>query len=187
MTPVITSSAGPTQRLFFALWPPTELSRELYRLAGNLLRGGAGGRRVVPENIHLTLAFLGSVDASFRECAELAAAAIRAEPFTLTLEQIGCWPKSGILWVGPGKPPESLLRIVQALNTGLGGCGYRAEKRLYAAHLTLARKVQPCQPSHSIERHPWEINQFHLVQSHTPADGARYEILRSWPLIPPPA
>ena len=187
MTPVTTPlSTAPTQRLFFALWPPSELSRELYRLAGNALRDGSG-RRVAPENIHLTLTFLGSIDASFRECAERTASAVCQEPFTLVLEQMGCWPKSGLLWAGPGKTPEPLSGLVQVLNTGLGACGYQAEKRPYAAHLTLAREVRPCQPSHSIERHPWEINQFHLVRSHTPADGTRYEILRSWPLNSPAA
>ncbi|MCR4347201.1 MAG: RNA 2',3'-cyclic phosphodiesterase [Sulfuricaulis sp.] len=187
MTPADTpSSTAPIPRLFFALWPPIELSQELYRLAGNVLRDGSV-RRVVPENIHLTLALLGSVGASFRGCAEQTASAVRVEPFMLALEQMGCWPKSGILWVGPGQSPEPLSGLVQVLNTGLGACGYRAEKRPYAAHLTLSRKLRPCVPSYSIERHPWEINQFHLVQSHTFADSAHYQILRSWPLNSPAA
>jgi 2'-5' RNA ligase len=180
------SSRPETQRLFFALWPPVELNRELYQLAGSALRGGAG-RRVLPENIHLTLAFLGSVDASFRECAEQVAAAIRAESFTLMLEQMGYWSKSGILWVGPNQTPPPLLQLVQELNAGLAGCGYEAEQRPYAAHLTLARKARPRQAIHSIESRAWEINRFHLVQSHTHADGARYEILRSWSLNSPAA
>jgi RNA 2',3'-cyclic 3'-phosphodiesterase len=180
------SSRPETQRLFFALWPPVELSRELYQLAGNALRDGTG-RRVVPENIHLTLAFLGSVDVPFRECAEQAAAAIRAVSFTLMLEQTGRWPKSGILWAGPRQVPVPLLQLVGELNAGLAGCGYEAEQRPYAAHLTLARKAHLRGDIHSIEPRAWEINRFHLVQSHTHADGARYEILRSWPLNSPSA
>ncbi|HSW52045.1 MAG TPA: RNA 2',3'-cyclic phosphodiesterase [Sulfuricaulis sp.] len=181
------SSSGPeTQRLFFALWPPIELSHELYRLAGSALHGGTG-RRVLPENIHLTLAFLGSVDASFRACAEQAAMAIRAAPFTLMLEQMGHWPKSGILWVGPRQTPPPLLQLVQQLNAGLAVCGHEAEQRPYAAHLTLARQARLRQVTHSIEPRAWEINRFHLVQSQTHAAGARYEILRSWPLNSPAA
>jgi 2'-5' RNA ligase len=173
-----------TRRLFFALWPPAELSRELYQLAGNALQGGTG-RRVLPENIHLTLAFLGSVDASFRECAEQAAAAIRATCFTLMLEKMGNWSKSGILWVGPNQTPSPLLQLVQDLNAGLAGCGYEAEQRPYAAHLTLARKARPHGDIHFMDSRVWEVNRFHLVRSHTHADGARYEILRSWPLNSP--
>jgi 2'-5' RNA ligase len=178
------SSRPETQRLFFALWPPIELSRELYQLAGSALRGGSG-RRVLPENIHLTLAFLGSVNESFRECAEQVAAAIRAESFTLMLEQMGNWSKSGILWVGPNQTPLPLLQLVQELNAGLAVCGYEAEQRPYAAHLTLARKAQPHGDVHFMESRAWEVNRFHLVRSRTYADGARYEILRSWPLNSP--
>lgn len=174
------SSTTPTQRLFFALWPPAELSHELYRLAGNALRDD--GRRVAAENIHLTLAFLGSVDAPFRECAEQAAAAVRGESFTLMLEQLGCWPKSGILWVGPGETPAPLLGVVRRLNAALTGCGYEAESRPYAAHLTLARKLHAHHATRPIEPRAWEIDRFHLVQSHTHADGARYEILNTWEL-----
>jgi 2'-5' RNA ligase len=180
------SSKPETQRLFFALWPPAELSHALYQLTGNALRGGTG-RRVVPENIHLTLAFLGSVDVSFRECAEQAAAEIRAASFTLALEQMGYWSKSGILWVGPNQAPQPLLHLVNDLNAGLAGCGYEAEQRPYAAHLALARKACLRQAIYSIEPRAWEINRFHLAQSHTHADGARYEILRSWPLNSPAA
>lgn len=178
------SSRPETQRLFFALWPPIELSRELYRLAGSALHGGSG-RRVLPENIHLTLVFLGSVDAPFRECAEQAAMVIRATSFTLMLEQMGHWSKSGILWVGPHQTPPPLIRLVQELNAGLAVCGYEAEQRPYAAHLTLARQARPRQTITSMEIRAWEVDRFHLVRSHTHADGARYEILRSWPLNSP--
>ncbi len=178
------SSRPEIQRLFFALWPSVELGRELYRLAGMALRGGAG-RRVAPENIHLTLAFLGSVDASFRECAEQAASRVQAGAFALNLERIGCWAKSGILWVGPEQTPETLLQLIQELNSGLAGCGHVAEKRPYAAHLTLVRDARPCVPARNIDAHRWEIDRFCLVQSHAHPEGAHYEILRQWELRKP--
>ena len=89
------SPTSNTQRLFFALWPELEIATRLHDLAGKPMHGA--GRRVPPENIHLTLAFLGAVPASFRQCAERVATAIHGEPFTLVLEQLGCWSKSGIL------------------------------------------------------------------------------------------
>jgi RNA 2',3'-cyclic 3'-phosphodiesterase len=174
------------QRLFFALWPPLELSRELFRLGSKVLHGGAG-RRVVAENIHLTLAFLGSVNATFRECAEQTASNVQVDAFSLDLEWVGCWPKSGILWVGPELTPKTLWQLVEQLNSGLAGCGHEAEKRPYAAHLTLARNARPCLPAHNIDAHRWEIDRFCLVQSHTLREGARYEILREWKLIKPAA
>lgn len=175
-----------TQRLFFALWPPSEISQQLYHVAGKTPRAN-DGRRVVPENVHMTLAFLGQVDESFRQCAEQAASAIRGESFTLILRQMGCWLKSGILWVGPAQVPEALLQLVQALNAGLSTCGYVPDKRPYAAHATLARKVHRCLQTHPIKPLIWEVHRFCLVQSHTRAEGARYEILRTWELNSPVA
>jgi 2'-5' RNA ligase len=143
---------------------------------------GIGGRRVIPESIHLTLVFLGSVNASFRECAEQAASRVRAGAFALNLERIGCWARSGILWVGPEQTPDSLLQLVRELNTGLAGCGHEVEKRPYASHLTLVRQVQPGTSARVIETRHWEIDRFCLVQSHTHREGARFEILREWDL-----
>ena len=168
------------QRLFFALWPPLELSHKLYSIAGKTLQGD--GRRVPPENIHLTLAFLGSVPAPFRQCAEQVAAAIRTGSFTLTLEQVGCWPKSGILWAGPRQTPEPLSRLVRELSNGLAGCGYVPEERSFAAHLSLARKLRRRNINLPIDPLLWEVRRFCLVQSYTHTEGARYEIVGSWGL-----
>lgn len=177
------SPATDIRRLFLALWPPLELSQELYALAGKRLRGE--GRRVAPENIHLTLAFLGSVDAYFRQCVEQVASAVRAESFELTLEELGCWPRTGILWTGPGQTPQPLSALVQQLQAGLSGCGYQPEKRPYAAHLTLARKVRRWKEMLQIGPYTWDVKQFCLVQSHTRTEGAQYEILRAWGLSLP--
>ncbi len=179
------STTTETRRLFLALWPPPELAHELYALAGKNLR--ARGRRVAPENIHLTLAFLGSVDASFRQCAEQAASTLHVAAFTLVLEEIGCWPRTGILWAGTGQTPQPLLTLVQGLFAGLSGCGYQPEKRPYAAHLTLARKVHRWKENRRIGPLPWDVTQFCLVQSRTQPEGAHYEILRTWELSSPAA
>jgi 2'-5' RNA ligase len=186
MIPVIPLSlSSETQRLFFALWPQMETSLKLYELAGKLLR--SDGRRVTPENIHLTLTFLGSVTPSFGRCAEQVSSAIRGESFTMTLGEIGCWSRSGILWAGPTHVPKALLQLVQALTAGLITCGYAPEKRPYTGHLTLARKVRRCQEKQPIEPLTWDVRQFCLVQSQTYAEGVRYEILHTWELSPPAA
>ncbi|MCR4301769.1 MAG: RNA 2',3'-cyclic phosphodiesterase, partial [Sulfuricaulis sp.] len=113
---------------------------------------------------------------------EQAASSVQAGAFTLKLERIGCWAKSGILWVGPEQTPDSLLQLVRELNTGLAGCGHEVEKRPYAAHLTLARDVRPGTSARVIDTRHWEVDRFCLVQSHTHREGAHYEILRAWEL-----
>jgi len=181
MAPDLPLSSKPeTKRLFFALWPESTISRKLHEAACKLLP--AASRCVVPENIHLTLAFLGSRKADFKKCAEQAAGAIRTGRFTMTLEEIGYWKKSGILWAGPMQPPGALLALVRELNAGLAPCGYEAEMRPYAAHLTLARDVRKFGEKRSIEPLVWQVREFFLVQSMTHREGARYEILRQWEL-----
>jgi 2'-5' RNA ligase len=169
-----------SQRLFFAIWPLPELAAELCCVAGRILEGE--DRRVSPENIHLTLVFLGAVDGLFQQCAERVAAAVRVKSFTLTLEQITCWPKQGILWAGPNQAPAALLQLVSSLKDGLVTCGYVAEERPFAAHLTLARKVRQRYENIPIEPIAWEVRRFCLVRSVTRAEGAVYQIVRSWEL-----
>jgi 2'-5' RNA ligase len=175
------------ERLFFALWPEPALARRLYELAGTRLRAG-DGRRVTSENIHLTLAFLGTVDAAFRDCAQRAAAAICAPSFTLILEQLGCWSRAGILWAAPARVPEPLLHLVGELTAGLSACGYVPPARPYAAHVTLARSVRGGRWFAQITPPlAWEVSRFCLARSHLDARGARYEVLRAWALSPPAA
>jgi 2'-5' RNA ligase len=170
------------KRLFFALWPEENLQQQLYELAGQTLKAKAG-RRVVAENIHLTVAFLGSVTEPNRVRYEQVASRVQGKKFTLTLDKLGCFRRSGILWVGPSQIPAELPALVGELNQALQACGFTPESREYRAHLTLARNVRQC-PDRDIGLSPifWEVRQFALVQSHTESHGATYEILRRWEL-----
>ena len=109
------TSETPAKRLFFALWPDDALRQKLHALGEEILGncsmrcstsaipgvvGNYRGRRIPPENLHLTLAFLGSVDAERQACLERMALAIRSPAFTLTLDQAGFWPRKGLLWAG---------------------------------------------------------------------------------------
>jgi 2'-5' RNA ligase len=177
------SSRPKTRRLFFSLWPEEGLQQQLYELSGQTLRTNAG-RRVVAENMHLTLAFLGSVTESEQARYEAAASGVRGSEFTLTFDQMGCFRRSGVLWIGPSQIPAGLLALVRDLNEALKSCGFTPESREYRAHLTLARNVQCC-PERDIGLSPisWVVRQFALVQSHTGSHGATYEILRRWVLV----
>ena len=181
-----TDSANPVaaepRRLFIALWPDAGLQGKLHALGGELL-AGSRGRRLPPENLHLTLAFLGHVNAERQACLERVASAIRLPAFTLTLDQAGFWPRKGILWAG-GTPPESLLALVHGINQGFRTCGLEPETRPFQVHLTLARNVRGLRlhRDHVIAPLAWEVSQFALVASQTLPEGARYEVLRTWTL-----
>ncbi len=172
----------PAKRLFFALWPDEALRQRLYALGGELLRDHRG-RRLPPQNLHLTLAFLGSVGAERQACLERVASAIRLPAFTLMLDQAGFWPRKGLLWAG-GTPPEALLALVHGINQGLRTCGLEPETRPFQVHLTLARNVRGLHldRDRTIAPLAWKVSQFALAASQTLPEGARYDILKTWRL-----
>ena len=60
------------------------------------------------ENLHITLVFMGSVDASARIYAEAVADDLRAVSAELCLDQLGYWPGPQVLWLGASTvPPET--------------------------------------------------------------------------------
>ncbi len=170
------------QRLFFALWPPPELARELEALAKHHFDWRA--RRLAAEQIHLTLFFLGPSDIEQRLCAEAVADRVAAAPFTLELSRLGFWSRPRVGWIAPPETPAALTRLVAQLQQGLLGCGYPAEDRPYQAHITLLRKLRRPPDVDQLE-HPrsWSPDEFVLVESETLSEGASYRILRRWPLV----
>lgn len=181
--PVSENAAGmpAARRLFFALWPEPELQERLYRLGGKVL-GEARGRRIRAENLHLTLAFCGSVAEETRGCLERAASEIRAPHFGLTLTRVGGLRRRGLLWVAPPQVPAPLGVLVKALRAAQAACGLDPEDRDYQAHLTLARDVRRFPREDAIAPLDWAVERFVLVESCNEAGGVRYEILRSWEL-----
>ena len=172
---------GAGERLFFALWPDGRVREALAGLARQH-HSRTGGRPVAPENLHLTLVFLGSVDRRARERLEQGAREVVGETFVLPLEHLGHWPRPRVLWSAPGESPAALLGLVRALRALSAHCGVEPETRPFSAHLTLARKVSraPRTGPHPVIR--WPVAGFCLVRSHTLPGGARYEVLRSWAL-----
>jgi len=170
---------APRQRLFFALWPDEGVRDALVALTRGALRRG---RAVAHENLHITLVFLGAVSPQGRDCAEAAAGGVVGAPFTLTLDRLGSFRRAQILWSAPSEVPSALYDLVGALNRGLMRCGFEPDARAYRAHVTLARKVRGRVPQTTHEPVAWHVDWFHLIESHTRSDGARYRVLRSWPL-----
>jgi len=170
------------QRLFFALWPPPELARQLHRVAAQQF-DARHARRLRVEQIHLTLFYLGPSDADQRRCAEAAAARVEAPAFTLALSHLGVWPRPRVGWIAPSVSPPALNVLVTCLHQGLIACGYRFEERPWQAHLTLLRKLrQPPLNDSLAEPLVWPVSEFALVESLTLPEGAEYHVLQRWPL-----
>jgi 2'-5' RNA ligase len=114
-------------------------------LQETLARGGAEVKWVEPENLHVTLLFLGEVDD--REipsvCSAVAECGARQPAFQMTIERTGCFPNARrprILWIGVGQGTQELCAMHDALESPLLELGcYRREERPYTPHITLGR------------------------------------------------
>lgn len=98
---------------------------------------------VKPENIHLTLKFLGEIrdEQVVDICNIVKDVAGRHDSFELDIESVGHFGgrSARILWVGSGKGRENLLQLQKDLEEQLASAGWPPEKRAFSGHLTLCR------------------------------------------------
>ncbi len=100
---------------------------------------------VGPDNLHITLLFLGEVDN--RElmpiCRAVEGAARSIKPFELSIEGTGCFPnerRPRVVWIGVGQGLAEVRALHAALEEPLLDLGcYRREERLFTPHVTLGR------------------------------------------------
>ena len=167
-------------RLFFALWPD-EAVRERLTLWSRELRAVCGGRPTRPENLHITLAFLGGVDDARVATVERAASEARPSTVSLVLDQPGYWKHNRIAWAGASAVPSQL----EALVADLRGALTRAEiafdaKKGFVSHVTLLRDAREPRAMPALDPIEWRVDGFALVQSVTLPQGSRYEARRVW-------
>lgn len=177
-------------RLFFALWPDDAVRAALVALAGDRRRV-CGGRAPPVHNLHMTLAFLGNVPAARLPELENIAAGIATQSsgrsFMLTLDCIGWWRQSRLVWAGTLHCPHELEALAAALAAGLQASGFRTERRRFRPHVTLLRDAErkpvqtACGPVH------WSARQFVLACSQPAGRGVEYRIVGQWPLENTPA
>ncbi len=168
------------QRLFFALWPSGKMRESLIPLLK--LKHECGGRPHPPGNLHITLNFLGMVDADTRDCLEQAAGDIIIPPFELTLNRFGYWPRPRVMWLGCNETPPAMIDLINGLNRVMEQCGLQPDSRPYHPHLTLLRKARRA-PEQSAPELSWQAREFVLVESASTPGGVEYRVLRSWPLL----
>lgn len=168
-------------RLFFALWPGGPLRQALAERVAALVPPGTG-RVQRPDQLHLTLEFMGSVPAARLPEVVEAATAVRAEPFELVLDGLEYWRRPQVLCLVAREIPPALADLVQALRAALAARGFETERRPFRAHLTLARKVaRPPDPAPA-GAFRWPAADFVLVESITERSGSVYRPLAAWPL-----
>jgi len=170
-----------TRRLFFALWPDEALRASLASRIRALVPPGVG-RLQQPEQLHLTLEFLGAVAESRLDAVRAAASAVRAGRCEVVLDRVAFWRRSSVLCLLASRTPPALEGLVDELRCALGVNGFDTETRPYRAHLTMARKVRRPVSLPPPDPVTWPVAEFTLVESRTDPAGSIYTVLQTWSL-----
>jgi 2'-5' RNA ligase len=158
-------------RLFLALIPDALEAEATLRLQ-RAIAWPAGAKLVRRENLHVTLHFLGEVDATRLE--PLARAiAVTSPPVEIVLDRFAAWTP-GIAVLEPAATPDALGALHARLAQALAGAGFALDARPYRPHVTLARAAQGATAPVVPEALRWRASRYALVQS---IDG-RYVPLR---------
>ena len=165
-------------RVFFALWPDDATRAAISRATREAVRL-SGGRPIAKERLHITVAFLGELTAAGLETAR-AVPPIAIGPFELTLDAIGVWPESKILWLAPTALPAALAELENRLWDALVERGFRGAERDYLPHVTLARRARPVDSAVEPVRFP--VRGLALVESFPGGRNVHYEVLERWNL-----
>ena len=175
-------------RLFVGLELPDGVIARL-----NIMCSGIPGARwVAPENMHLTLRFIGEVDEPTAADIDYALRQIELDAFDLELNGLGTFGKATnahTLWAGTTPSPD-LVRLRAKVESAMVRSGQAPEERKFAPHVTLARmtRVDPIRLQQFIEGNglfragPFRVEQFVLFESRQGNGGPVYTALADYPL-----
>jgi RNA 2',3'-cyclic 3'-phosphodiesterase len=185
-----------TGRLFFAVPVPGPSRAPLEAALPTLEPLLPGARLTAPGGWHLTLAFLGQVRAELADAVvQVGEAATAGVPAArVRLDGAGAFPSPGrarVLWAGIGGDAEVLVRLAAALAAECRAAGLRAEDRPLVPHLTLARfPASAAVPGPALDLvadaaaagPPWNARELACFRSTVTNRGARYRVVRTFPL-----
>ena len=175
-------------RLFVAIPLPEPIRAQLTMLQSGL----RGARWIKPDNIHLTLRFIGEIRNDLASDIDMALSEITAPAFQLELDGIGSFARGKhphALWVAVAKS-EPLMRLQAKIESALVRSGLAAETRKFSPHVTIARlkdirkgRVEDWAAAHGAFRsESFPVKRFVLFSSFLSSSGAIHTEEASYPL-----
>ena len=180
----------PTARCFIALDISDALKKKIERVREKIFLTDLGIRWVRPENLHLTLKFLGDVKLDKIDEIIEAIRSLELPEDTLHLQfnMMGVFPDlkhPRIIWLGSDENP-ALTRLASDLENSLAKMGFSKEKREFKSHLTIGR----VKPKHDAKGIAEAVNTaadkiaseeviklITLYKSRLSSEGPQYEVL----------
>ena len=175
-------------RLFVGVPLPDDIRQRLAMITG----GVPGARWARPENLHLTLRFLGETDNARAEDIVSELSRIDCEAFAAVVRGLGAFgdrKRPRILWAGiPPSPP--LTRLHQKVEQALQRAGCGPDHRKFHPHVTLARlkdvqkvKLERFMTANGhVESRPFTVGGFTLFESFLASEGAHYRAIAEFEL-----
>ncbi|RMH48288.1 MAG: RNA 2',3'-cyclic phosphodiesterase [Alphaproteobacteria bacterium] len=181
-------------RTFLAIPVPAATAAEL----GAIQKELPVPRLVPPEQLHLTLVFLGDLRPEQLEEIDLALTGLRAEAFPLRLAGLGTFGGDALRSVhATVEPSEALTRLQAKLETAARRAGVSVPSRRFVPHVTLARMRPGSFDQAKLERRlaalnafaarPFDVTDFRLYRSHLKSEGPEYDELARYRLFAPVA
>jgi 2'-5' RNA ligase len=164
------------------------------RLAGSGI--SAGLRWIPPDNLHLTIWFLGELsEARANAVLEALAPPLPMPAFDVALEGFGAFPPAGgprVVWMGVSRGRDDLARAHELVGARLVPWGFPPEGRAYSAHLTIARvkdahgraraAIRQAVAHEACAAGTCTVGELVVFRSRTESAGAVYEPLLRVPL-----
>jgi 2'-5' RNA ligase len=176
------------QRLFVGIALPDLITRHLGMLTG----GVPGARWQRPDQIHLTLRFIGDVDGAAADDVRIVLSKTTTVALDLQLEGVGHFGdgrRIRALWFAVAQN-AALVALQGKIKRALVGAGFAPESRKFKPHVTVARmghanheRVAQFLASYALFRSgAWHVDAFHLYSSQLSPNGSLYQIEDSYDL-----
>jgi RNA 2',3'-cyclic 3'-phosphodiesterase len=180
-------------RLFVALPIPESVRSNLAALIQEMRATDAKAKWVRPENLHVTLKFIGETPPEKLDAIGTALSKVHSpQPVHLKFQGIGFFPNARrprVLWVGMEASPN-LAQLAADVDKAIAPLGFPLEVWAFTPHLTLARFGSPGMSAalraaveHNAAHEVGVLRsmEFQLIQSKLKPTGAEYTTLQSFP------
>jgi len=148
-------------RLFIAINLNDKTKSALLALRDELRINAESGSFTRPENLHLTLAFLGECNVKQLSAAEAAMKPVSFEQFDLMIDRVGWFggkQSAATTWWAGARESKELLDLQRDLTDRLTETGFALERRRYSPHITIGRRVVT-------DYAPWRFEPFYETVS----------------------